>query len=115
MAAAVARDEPHTAAKPEQAKIDEIANAPGIRLKIAFAASNKPPVNPAWNDMKPIKRNIGTAESVQLETKESGVVERIPIAGVKPNNIEIPRKGTVIKASATGTRSAKRTIRRITP
>jgi hypothetical protein len=44
--AAVASDEPQTAAKPEQAKIELIASAPGMRRKSALAASNSPPVRP---------------------------------------------------------------------
>ena len=70
MAAAQARLEPHTAAKPEQAKIDEMASAPGILRSTAFAASNSPVVRPAWKATKPISRNIGTADSVQLATNE---------------------------------------------
>ena len=38
IAAAVASEEPQTAAKPEQAKIDEIAKAPGTRFNTDFAA-----------------------------------------------------------------------------
>ena len=38
IAAAMAREEPQTAARPEQGKIDEIASAPGIRRSRALAA-----------------------------------------------------------------------------
>ncbi len=48
IAAAQARDEPDTAAKPEQAKMDEIANPPGSLRSASLAASNSPPVIPEW-------------------------------------------------------------------
>ena len=69
MAAAVASEEPERAAKPEQAKMDEIARPPGNRARNTFAASNNPAVRPVWNATKPIKRNMGTALIVQLATK----------------------------------------------
>ncbi len=69
MAAAVAIDDPERAAKPEQAKIDEIASPPGNRARNTLAASNSPAVSPVWNATKPISRNIGTALIVQEATK----------------------------------------------
>ncbi len=104
MAAAVASDEPQTAAKPEQAKTEEIASAPGMRRRTALAASKRPVVRPAWKATNPISRNIGTAESVQLATKENGVLDRMPMAGVQPSSQATPPKDTAISASATGTR-----------
>jgi hypothetical protein len=46
MDAAVASGLPQTAAKPEQAKIELMASAPGMRRRSALAASNSPPVRP---------------------------------------------------------------------
>ena len=70
MAAAVATEEPDTLAKAEQAKIDEIARPPGSRASSTLAAAKSPPVMPVWNATKPMSRNIGTADIVQLATKE---------------------------------------------
>ncbi len=45
--AAVASEEPQTAANPEQARIEEMASAPGTRRRSALAATKSPPVSSA--------------------------------------------------------------------
>ena len=62
MVEAVASEDPHTAPKPAQAAIADIATPPRSQPSQALAARNRSRDSPAWVAIYPISTNIGTTD-----------------------------------------------------
>ena len=62
MVEAVASEEPHTAPKPAQARIADIATPPRVQPTQAFAARNRSRLRPAREAMLPMGANIGSTD-----------------------------------------------------
>lgn len=108
IADAVATDEPEAAAKRALATTLAQARLPGTREKSFLDARNKPFVKPVSEATNPIKRNIGTAEKLQLVANSNGSREIEPIAALMLVSIAIPVKDTAMRASPMGIRIARR-------